>query len=49
MLAVLVVMSDLETSLIRGKLGCDDDDATFEVILFVTVIPWLWNLVNANL
>ena len=28
MLAVLAVMSDLETSLIRGKLGCDDDDAT---------------------
>ena len=52
MLAVLTVMSDLETSLIRGKMGCDDDDETLRGRAFVIYISWLYNwlmLISNNL
>ena len=50
MLAVLTVMSNiLGTSLIRGKLGCDDDDATRCGFLSIYCYILIIQLFNANI
>ena len=51
MLAVLTVMSNiLETSLIRGKMGCDDDEMTMMIylsaLLYLGYGTWLMLISN---
>ena len=53
MLAVLTVMSNiLETSLIRGKMGCDDDDEMTMMTLYLYLLLYLgygtWLMLISN-